>query len=109
MNIRQLRVGNELACPLLQVYTRPHRIGCLILQKSRCAELVDGLFEAIKKTLESGEDVLIGGFGEFSVKERNKRRTRNPATGKALIPDARKDVTFKCTSVLKKRINWKDA
>ena len=79
------------------------------LPKSRCAELVDGVFEAIKRTLESGEDVRISGFGKFSVKERNKRKTQNPVTGKAVILDARKEVTFRCASVWKKRINRIDA
>ena len=79
------------------------------LPKSRCAELVDGLFEIIKNTLESGEDVRISGFGKFSVRDQNKRKVRNPATGEAVILDARRVVTFKCASVFKERINWKDA
>ena len=79
------------------------------LPKSKCAELVDGLFEAIKKTLESGEDVLISGFGKFSIRHKSTRRTRNPATGEGLILEARRVVTFKCASVFKERINWKDA
>jgi integration host factor subunit alpha len=35
----------------------------------RSAELVDSAFEVIKQTIESGEDVLISGFGKWSVKE----------------------------------------
>ena len=66
------------------------------LPKNRCAELVDGLFEAIKKTLESGEDVRIIGLGKFSVKDQNKRRVRNPPAGEAFILDARRVVTFLC-------------
>jgi len=36
----------------------------------------------MKSTLESGEDVLISGFGKFCVKEKGERRgVRNPNTG----------------------------
>ena len=37
--------------------------------------------EIIKRTLASGEDVLVSGFGKFCVKEKKERRGRNPATG----------------------------
>ena len=39
------------------------------------------LLEIIKRTLESGEDVMISGFGKFCVKEKKRRRGRNSATG----------------------------
>jgi integration host factor subunit alpha len=77
------------------------------LPKRKSAELVEALFEFIKKTLESGDDVLISGFGKFSVRNKNQRRGRNPATGKELLLDARRVVTFKCAPVLKQRINGK--
>lgn len=44
-------------------------------------EIVEILFELIKQSLESGEDVLFTGFGKFSVKQKAKRKGRNPATG----------------------------
>jgi integration host factor subunit alpha len=37
--------------------------------KIQSLELVDSLFEIMKQTLESGEDVLISSFGKFSVKD----------------------------------------
>jgi integration host factor subunit alpha len=55
------------------------------LSKTRSKQVVESLLEVIKKTLESGEDVLISGFGKFSVKEKNERRGRNPATGNDLM------------------------
>jgi len=55
--------------------------------------------------LEDGEDVLVSGFGKFCVKEKNKRRGRNPATGEDMMLDSRRVVTFKCSGVLKDRIN----
>ena len=68
---------------------------------------IESLLEIIKKTLESGEDVLISRFGKFIVKEKNKRRGRNPATGNDLFLDARRIVTFKCSKNLKEKLNVK--
>jgi integration host factor subunit alpha len=76
-----------------------------LFTKSECAQIVETLFEVIKQTLEHGEDVLISGFGKFSVKEKNQRRGRNPQTGQPIMLAPRKVVTFKCSGVLRSRIN----
>ena len=73
--------------------------------KKQSMETVETLLEIIKRTLESGEDVLISGFGKFCVKEKRQRRGRNPATGSAMSLAARKVVTFKCSGRLRDKIN----
>jgi len=55
--------------------------------------------------LESGEDVLISGFGKFCVKEKRKRRGRNPATGEDMMLAPRRVVIFRCSGKLRDRIN----
>ena len=75
--------------------------------KTKAAKLMESILEAIKKSLESGEDVLVSGFGKFCVKEKNERRGRNPAIGNDLALEARRVVTFRCSGVLKDRINGK--
>ncbi len=70
-------------------------------------DLVESFLEIIKKTLENGEDVLISGFGKFCVKEKHERRGRNPATGDGIVLGSRRVVTFKCSPVLKSKINGK--
>ena len=77
----------------------------LDLPKRESAALVESTLEIIKRTLENGEDVLISGFGKFSVKEKKKRKGRNPASGNDLILDARRVVTFKCSNVLREKLN----
>ncbi len=72
--------------------------------RNECTELVESLLEIIKSTLESGEDVLISGFGKFCVREKRKRRGRNPATGDDLILASRRVVTFKCSGVLRDKV-----
>ncbi|MGW8323348.1 MAG: integration host factor subunit alpha [Thermodesulfobacteriota bacterium] len=80
----------------------------LDLPKTECARAVEATFEIIKKTLEGGEDVLISGFGKFCVKEKGKRRGRHPGTGGELMLAERRIVNFKCSDVLKRRLNGGD-
>jgi len=68
-------------------------------------EYVETLLEIIKKTLASGDDVLVSGFGKFCVKEKNERRGRNPATDGDMMLAARRVVTFNCSGKLRKKIN----
>ena len=73
--------------------------------KNKSSEIVETLLEIIKRTLASGDDVLISGFGKFCVKEKNERKGRNPATGDDLMLKPRKIVTFKCSGKLRDKIN----
>jgi integration host factor subunit alpha len=71
----------------------------LDLSKTASARAVEDTFEIIKKTLENGEDVLISGFGKFCVKDKGKRRGRNPGTGEDLTLAERRAVAFGCSRV----------
>lgn len=73
--------------------------------RKKSVQMLENLLEIMKKSLSSGEDVLISGFGKFCVKEKRERRGRNPATGDDLILDKRKVVTFNCSSVLREKFN----
>ena len=73
--------------------------------KNKSAEMLETLLELIKGNLEKGEDVLISGFGKFCVKSKNQRRGRNPATGADMILDQRRVVTFRCSHLLREKIN----
>ena len=73
--------------------------------RRKASETVETLLELIKSTLESGEEVLVSGFGKLCVKEKKGRRGRNPATGGDMMLAARKVVTFKCSGKLRERIN----
>ena len=61
-----------------QIETISDQIG---YPKNHSSEIVETLLEIIKKALESGDDVLISGFGKFCVKDKKERKGRNPATG----------------------------
>ncbi len=73
--------------------------------RKQSSEITEILMEIIKQSLESGEDVLISGFGKFQVKTKKERRGRNPATGEDLTLPSRKVVTFKSSGRLRNHIN----
>ena len=75
--------------------------------QQKAQQTIEILLELIKRSLESGVDVLISGFGKFCVKNKKKRRGRNPATGKDLILAPRKVVTFRLYGKLKEKLNSK--
>jgi len=76
-----------------------------VLSKKRATELVDRLFEIMKKALEAGDQVMIPGFGKFLVQFKWARKGRNPRTGESIILDSRRRVSFRCSPKLKQKIN----
>ncbi len=75
------------------------------LPKSKSVKLVESLLETMKMKLELGEDVLISRFGKFCVKSKSARRGRNPATGEDLMLGSKRIITFKCSPVLRDKVN----
>ena len=65
------------------------------ISKKESVIAVESLFEIIKEELGKGNDVMISGFGKWTVRAKKKRKGRNTQTGEALTIDARKVVTFK--------------
>jgi integration host factor subunit alpha len=89
--------------------TKSHIINAIAQQngftKKKSTETVETILEIIKSTLASGEDILISGFGKFCVKEKQQRRGRNPATGEEMMLAPRRVVTFRCSGMLRDRVN----
>ncbi|RJP78981.1 MAG: hypothetical protein C4522_10685 [Desulfobacteraceae bacterium] len=46
----------------------------LDIQNKQSFDIVETLLEIIKKTLSSGDDVMVSGFGKFSVKDKKQRK-----------------------------------
>jgi integration host factor subunit alpha len=80
----------------------------LEIPRKDCVRIVDSFFDLIKDDLGKGNDVMISGFGKWSVKAKKKRKGRNPQTGEDLTIDARRVVTFKSSTVLRDAINSED-
>lgn len=75
------------------------------LSKQEARSAVESVLDIVKDALAREEDVLISGFGKFSVRSKNSRRGRNPQTKQDLILRARRVVVFKTSGVLRQRIN----
>ena len=73
--------------------------------KNQSTEIVEFLIEVIKRSLISGDDVMVSGFGKFNVRDKKVRKGRNPATGQDLLLEPRRVVTFHCSGKLRKKIN----
>jgi len=71
------------------------------IPKKDCVRIVESLFDIIKDDLNKGNDVMISGFGKWTVKAKKARKVRNPQTGGPLTIDARKVVTFRPSKVLR--------
>ncbi len=71
------------------------------LTKQESRQAVERLFEIMKDTLTEGEDLLISGFGKFSVRQKYARRGRNPQTKESLMLRPRKVMVFKASGVLR--------
>jgi integration host factor subunit alpha len=75
------------------------------LNRIESLELLGRLLDIMKDTLTQGEDLVISGFGKFSVRQKKARRGRNPQTKESLVLSARKVLVFKASGVLRERIN----
>ena len=73
--------------------------------RGEASEIIEKLLEIMKSRLISGEDVMISGFGKWSVKSKSARRGRNPQTGEPILLGARKVVTWHYSPVLKESCN----
>jgi integration host factor subunit alpha len=95
----------------MKTITKAHLIEAVCNNGAHCkntsTEWVESLLQIVKSTLASGEDVLVSGFGKFAVKGKRARRKRNPATGNDLTLGARRGVIFRCSSVLREKLNRK--
>ena len=77
------------------------------VSRSDSSRFLESTLELIRGSLAGGDDVLISGFGKFIVRQKAARWGRNPATGQALPLAPRKVVTFKCSMVLRDKLNGK--
>ena len=75
------------------------------ITKPESLDIVENLFEIMKATLANGEDLLISGFGKFSVREKKERVGRNPQTKEKMMLRERKVVVFKSSGSLRERVN----
>ena len=59
------------------------------ISKFESLRIVESVLETVKTSLSNGEDVLVSGFGKFTVSEKAARKGRNPSTREDLTLDPR--------------------
>ncbi len=74
------------------------------LNKREAKEFVELFFETLIETLESGEEIKLSGFGNFTLRDKNQRPGRNPKTGEEIPISARRVVTFRPGQKLRARV-----
>lgn len=75
------------------------------LSKAAAGRALDAMVESVTKALQDGDQVVLVGFGTFSVKERAARTGRNPQTGEPIDIKAAKVPGFKAGKALKDAVN----
>jgi DNA-binding protein HU-beta len=75
------------------------------IPKAAAGRAVDAMVEAITGALKADDQVVLVGFGTFSVKDRAARTGRNPQTGEPIEIAAAKIPSFKAGKALKDAVN----
>ena len=75
------------------------------LPKAAAGRALDAMADAVSKALSEGDQVVLVGFGTFSVKDRAERTGRNPQTGEPIKIKAAKIPSFKAGKALKDAVN----
>lgn len=68
-------------------------------------ELVDSVFDTLKKTLLAEESIKLVQFGTFTVRKKSPRKGRNPRTGDTMEISKRSMVSFRPSKLVREKIN----
>ena len=79
--------------------------GAADLSKASAARALDAMLENVVATLCKEEDVILIGFGTFTVSQRAARSARNPQTGAIIQIPATKAVRFKAGKAVEEAVN----
>lgn len=74
------------------------------ITKAQATSAVNSFIGATSSALQQGDNLILVGFGTFSVSERAARKGRNPRTGQEINIPSKKVVRFKAGSELSKNV-----
>jgi len=77
------------------------------LTKVDSARAIESLLDTVTRTLKKGDEVVITGFGKFSVVNRAARQGVNPRTGERVRIKASKAPKFSAGASLKQAVSPK--
>jgi DNA-binding protein HU-beta len=74
------------------------------ISKASAERLVADVFGFIRDSVSSNDEVVVSGFGKFTLATRAARTGRNPRTGKPIDIAESRSVKFKPTSSFKTEV-----
>jgi len=77
------------------------------LSKADSARAIDSFLGTVTNTLKKGEEVVLTGFGKFSVVKRAARQGVNPQTGEPVKIKASQAPKFSAGATLKQAVHPK--
>jgi len=75
------------------------------ISKAAASRALEALIGGVKSTLKKNSNVVLPGFGTFTVTKRQSRTGRNPRTGAAIKIKAAKVPKFRPGKALKEHLN----
>lgn len=75
------------------------------ISKADATRALDAMLDTVTKALKESDQVVLVGFGTFSVKNRAARTGRNPQTGAPIQIAAARVPSFKAGKALKDALN----
>ncbi|MEK8122730.1 integration host factor subunit alpha [Methylocystis sp. IM4] len=75
------------------------------ISRDDARNIVDATLEEISEALVRGETVSLRAFGNFKVRAKRERLSRNPRTGVEAKITSRRVVTFRASPLVLKKIN----
>lgn len=75
------------------------------IPKAAAGRALDAMVSSVTDALKQDDQVVLVGFGTFSVKDRAARTGRNPRTGEPIEIKAAKIPSFKAGKALKDAVN----
>lgn len=77
------------------------------LSKEKADRALAAFQDAVTRTLQKGESIVLVGWGSFVAKVRQARTGRNPSTGKEMHIPATTVAAFKAGAKLKEAVSGK--
>jgi len=74
------------------------------LSKVESLKALDAMLGSVTSALQSGEQVVLVGFGTFSVRDRAPRKVKNPRSGEIMDVPASRVAAFKAGKGLKSAV-----
>ena len=85
---------------LTEIVDEIHKHDLTGATKSQIITIANALITRVGDSLKNGEDVRLNNLGTFSLKHRDARMGRNPATGEQVQIAAKTSIKFKATKSL---------